>query len=54
MMDMKLSNDWTNIQIDIIDSVDMDEDWSHLPNSPLKTDKYELHYRKYIRTCKNN
>ena len=29
MMDMKFSNDWSNLQIDIIDSMDVDEDLSH-------------------------
>ncbi len=57
MMDTKFSNDWSNLHMDILDSKDMpdmDEDLLHLPNSPLKTDKYEPHYRKYTWTCKTN
>ena len=57
MMNMKFSNDWSNPQMDILDCMDMpdmDEDLLHLPNSPLKTDKYELHYRKYTWTQKTN
>ena len=31
----KLNNDWSQVYIDIIDSIDMDEDLTHLLNHPL-------------------
>lgn len=51
----KLNGDWSNVSIDIIDSVDMDEDLTHLLNHPLNTitDTYvNLCFKKYTSCCK--
>jgi hypothetical protein len=33
----KLNNDWSNVYIDVIDTIDMKEDLTHLLNHPLNT-----------------
>lgn len=50
-----LKGDWSNVCIDIIDSVDMDEDLTHLLNHPLNTthSKYP-NCRKYTYFYKTN
>jgi hypothetical protein len=50
----KLNGDWSNVYIDVIDSVDMNEDLTHLLKHPLNTipnpkfnnfKKYTSHYK---------
>jgi hypothetical protein len=51
----KFNGDWSNVYIDAIDSVDMDEDLTHLLNHPLNTitDTYtNLCFKKYTSHCK--
>jgi hypothetical protein len=35
----KLNNDWSKVSIDIIDSINMDEDLTYLLKNPLNTQK---------------
>ena len=45
-----LNDDWSNVYIDVIDSIDMNEDLTHLFNHPSNTIKYaNTNFKKY--TC---
>jgi hypothetical protein len=47
----KLNNDWSKVYIDIIDSIDMNEDLTYLLNHPLNT--YDIkHNFKHTFLCK--
>ncbi len=50
----KLNNDWSNVSIDIIDNVEMDEDLTHLLNHPLNItiEYYSITYKKCTSTYK--
>lgn len=49
----RLNGNWSNVCIDIIDSIDMNEDLTHLLNHPLNTinPKYNI-FKKYTSYCK--
>ncbi len=44
----RLNDDWSNVYIDIIDSIDMNEDLTHLLNHPLNTIIEPTYQRKNI------
>ncbi len=49
----KLNGDWSNVYIDIIDSIDMNEDLTHLLNHPLNTLIYpQFDFKKYTSNYK--
>lgn len=49
----KLNNDWSKVYIDIIDSIDMNENLTYLFNHPLNT--YDIkHDFKHTSCCKTN
>ena len=49
----KFDNDWSNVYIDVIDSIDMNEDLTHLINHPLNIFTYP-DYKIYTRKYKTN
>lgn len=49
----KLDNDWSNVYIDIIDSVSMEEDLTYILKHPSNI-IMENGYRKYTWSCKTN
>ncbi len=49
----KLNNDWSHVYIDIIDSIDMDEDLTLLLNHPLNIITYpRFNFKKYTSAYK--
>jgi len=42
------NGDWSNVYIDIIDSIDMDEDLTTLPNIPKLKDSPSFNYKRYL------
>jgi hypothetical protein len=51
----KFDNDWSNVYIDVIDSVDMSEDLTHLINHPSNIVIYpDYNYKIYTRKYKTN
>jgi hypothetical protein len=41
MQKKSFNNEWSNVYIDIIDSIDMDEELTHFRNHPSNTITYE-------------
>ena len=51
----KLNGNWSNVYIDVIDSIKMDEDLTHLLNHPLNTiTNPKYNFRKYTWSQKTN
>lgn len=49
----RLNDDWSSVSIDVIDSMDMNEDLTHLLNHPLNTaDPRFNNFRKYTNSYK--